>query len=88
MFPRAAPHSHTGAPLNCTNHFAAEAGLEPAASGGFLVNHAMLASKNVYVAGELANVPTAMFGRSLFTGVDHAYHTGNNNTLSPDISYR
>lgn len=78
MFPRAAPHSHCGAPLNCANHFAAEAGLEPASSGGFLVNHAMLASKNVYVAGELANVPTAMFGRSCYSGVDHAYHTGNN----------
>ena len=78
MFPRAAPHSHCGAPLNCANHFAAEAGLEPASSGGFLVNHAMLASKNVYVAGELANVPTAMFGRCLYSGVDHAHHTGNN----------
>ena len=76
MFPRAAPPLHGGAPLNCTNHFAAVAGLEPASSGGFLVNHAMLASKNVYVAGELANVPTAMFGRSLFSGVDHAHHTG------------
>ena len=76
IFPRAAPHSHCGAPLNCTNHFAAVAGLELASSGGFLVNHAMLASKNVYVAGELANVPTDTFGRSLFSGVDHAHHTG------------
>jgi len=42
--------------------------LEVASSGGFLVNPAMLATNGVFVAGELANVPTIAFGRTLFAG--------------------
>ena len=35
----------------------------------------MLASDGVYVSGEVANVRMSL-GRGVFTGVDHAYHTG------------
>jgi hypothetical protein len=61
--------------MNCSNHFAAKAGLEVGINGGFLVNRCMLASDGVYISGEVANVRTAL-GRGIFTGVDHAHHTG------------
>ena len=35
----------------------------------------MLASDGVYLSGEVANVRTVL-GRGVFTGVDHAHHTG------------
>lgn len=61
--------------MNCSSHFAAKAGLEVGTNGGFLVNRCMLASDGVYISGEVANVRTAL-GRGIFTGVDHAHHTG------------
>jgi hypothetical protein len=61
--------------MNCSNHFAAKAGLEIGTNGGFLVNRCMLASDGVYISGEVANVRTSL-GRGIFTGVDHAHHTG------------
>jgi hypothetical protein len=39
------------------------------------VNKCMLASDGVYLSGEVANVRTVL-GRGVFTGVDHAHHTG------------
>lgn len=65
----------TGPPLNCSKHFGAKAGLEVGLNGGFLVNKCMLASDGVYLSGEVANVRTVL-GRGVFTGVDHAHHTG------------
>ena len=61
--------------MNCTGHFAARAGLEVGTNGGFLVNRCMLASDGVYLSGEVANVRMSV-GRGIYTGVDHAYHTG------------
>ena len=66
---------HPGPPMNCTGHFAARAGLEVGINGGFLVNRCMLASDGVYLSGEVANVRMSV-GRGIYTGVDHAYHTG------------
>lgn len=39
------------------------------------MNRCMLASDGVYLSGEVANVRTVL-GRGVFTGVDHAHHTG------------
>ena len=39
------------------------------------MNRCMLASDGVYFSGEVANVRTIL-GRGVFTGVDHAHHTG------------
>ena len=39
------------------------------------MNKCMLASDGVYLSGEVANVRTVL-GRGVFTGVDHAHHTG------------
>ena len=64
-----------GPPLNCSKHFGARAGLEVGLNGGFLVNRCMLASDGVYLSGEVANVRTIL-GRGVFSGVDHAHHTG------------
>ena len=61
--------------MNCSGHFAARAGLEVGVNGGFLVNRCMLASDGVYLSGEVANVRMTV-GRGVYTGVDHAYHTG------------
>lgn len=75
LFSTSVPYANQGPPLNCSEHFASKAGLEVGSNGGFVVNRCMLASEGVYIAGDIANVRMPL-GRGVFTGVDHAHHTG------------
>lgn len=59
-----------------SRHFAIEGGLEAGEHGGIVVNSSLSGVEGVYVAGDVASIYSNPVGRGVFTGFDHAVHSG------------
>ncbi len=60
---------------NTSDHFLSTAGLEFGNDGGIAVNKSMMATSNIYAAGDIANIWSSI-GRGNFTGLSFARGTG------------
>ena len=58
-----------------SDHFLSTAGLEFGVDGGLAVNKSLMATSNIYAAGDIANVWSSV-GRGNFTGLSFAKGTG------------